>query len=85
MSPDHPPIALLRNVAVRRIVRALEQEGFQFDEHKGSQRIYRHPDRRRVVIHYHRANDLLPPHVIRNLLLGTRWTEDDLRRLRLIT
>ena len=85
MSQDHPPIALLRNVSVRRIIRALEHEGFQFTERQGSQRVYRHPDRRRVVIHYHRPNDTLPPYVIRNLLIGTRWIEADLRRLRLLT
>jgi len=84
MTSDHPPIALVRNVSPRRIVRALEREGFQFTERQGSQRIYRHPDSRRVVIHYHRANDTLPPYVIGNLLIGTRWTEDDLRRLGLV-
>ena len=85
MSQEHPPIALLRNVSVHRITRALEHEGFQFTERQGSQRLYRHPDRRRVVIHYHRPNDTLPPYVIRNLLIGTRWTEADLRRLGLLT
>jgi hypothetical protein len=36
------------------------------------------------VVHYHRGKDILPPHVIRNLLIGTRWSEVDLRRLKLI-
>jgi predicted RNA binding protein YcfA (HicA-like mRNA interferase family) len=85
MSQDHPPIAHLRNVSVRRIIRALEREGFQFTERQGSQRVYRHPDRRRVVIHYHRPNETLPAYVIRNLLLGTRRTEAGLRRLGLLT
>jgi predicted RNA binding protein YcfA (HicA-like mRNA interferase family) len=80
----HPPLALLRNVPVRRIIRALEHEDFQFTERQGSQRIYRHHDGRRVVIHYHKSGDTLPPYVIRNLLMGTRWTEDDLKRLKLI-
>ena len=84
MNPQHPPLALLRNVSVRRIIRALEHEGFQFVERQGSQRVYQHPDRRRVVIHYHRGNLTLTPYEIRNLLLGTRWTEGDLRRLGLL-
>lgn len=84
MREEHPPLALLRNVAVRQIVRALERDGFQFTERQGSQRVYRHPDRRRVVIHYHRPTDTLTPYVIRSLLLGTRWTEEDLRRLGLL-
>jgi predicted RNA binding protein YcfA (HicA-like mRNA interferase family) len=50
-------------------------------ERKGSQRVYQHPDRRRVLIHYHTGSETLPPYVIRNLLIGTRWTEADLRRL----
>jgi predicted RNA binding protein YcfA (HicA-like mRNA interferase family) len=84
MSQEPPPIAHLRNVLVRRIIRALEHEGFQFTERQGSQRVYRHPDRRRVVIHYHRPNETLPPYVIHNLLIGTLWTEADLRRLGLL-
>jgi predicted RNA binding protein YcfA (HicA-like mRNA interferase family) len=75
---------LLRNVPTRRIAQALERDGFAFTERQGSQRIYRHQDGRRVVIHYHRATDTLPPYVIRNLLAATRWSEDDLRRLKLI-
>ena len=84
MTPPHPPIALLRNVSTRRIIRALEREGFQFVERKGSQRVYQHPDRRRVLIHYHTGSDTLPPYVIRNLFIGTHWTEDDLKRLGLV-
>jgi len=53
MTPQHPPIALLRNAPTREIIKALEHEGFQFTERQGSQRVYRHPDRRRVVIHFH--------------------------------
>lgn len=81
MTPRQAPISLLHNVSTRRIVRALEREGFQFVERKGSQRVYQHPDRRRVLIHYHTGSETLPPYVIRNLLIGTRWTEADLRRL----
>ncbi len=84
MTPEHPPISLLRNVPLRRIIRALERDGFQFTERQGSQRIYRHTDGRRVVIHYHRPKLTLPPYVIRNLLLGTRWTEEDLKRLKIV-
>jgi predicted RNA binding protein YcfA (HicA-like mRNA interferase family) len=60
------------------------RDGFSFTERQGSQRIYRHQDGRRVVIHYHRATDTLTPYVLRNLLAGTRWTENGLGRLKLI-
>lgn len=84
MTDQRLPLALLRNVPLRRLVNALEKDGFRFTERQGSQRIYRHSDGRRVVIHYHKGSDTLPPYVIRNLLLGTRWTEEDLKRLKLL-
>lgn len=79
MSGQRPSIGFLRNVSVRRIVSALERDGFRFTETRGSQRVYRHPDGRRMVIHYHKGSDTLPPYVLRNLLDGTRWTEEDLK------
>ncbi len=41
----------LRNTPVRRLIRALEHDGFVYRRAKGSQRVYRHPDGRRIVIH----------------------------------
>ena len=84
MNSELPSITLLRNVPVRRIIRALERDGFQFTQRQGSQRVYRHQDGRRVVVHYHRGSFTLPPYVIRNFLIGTHWTEEDLKRLKLI-
>ncbi len=83
MTSEHPSIGALRNVSTTRIVRALVRDGFQYTQRQGSQRVYRHPDLRRVVIHYH-ARATLPPWAIRNLLIGTRWTENDLKRLKLL-
>ena len=49
---------LLRNTAVRDLIRALERDGFVLDRAGTTgARIYRHPDRRRVVIHYHHGSD----------------------------
>ncbi|MCH8313696.1 MAG: type II toxin-antitoxin system HicA family toxin [Nitrospinae bacterium] len=59
MSLEHPPIGLLRNVSTKRIVQALERDGFQFVERKGSQRVYHHENGRFVVVHYHKASDTL--------------------------
>jgi len=74
----------LKNTPVRELIRALERDGFKYKRRKGSQRVYRHPDGRRVVIHYHHAKNTLPPGTLRNFLDGTRWDEDDLRRLGLV-
>jgi len=61
MSQEHPQISFLRNVSTRDIVKALEQDGFEFKARKGSQRIYRHDDKRRIIIHYHGGGDTLLP------------------------
>ncbi|MCZ7627505.1 MAG: hypothetical protein C3F12_13865 [Candidatus Methylomirabilota bacterium] len=74
----------LRNVPVRKLIRALERDGFLYRRLKGSQRVYRHPDGRRVVIHYHHGGDTLPAGTLRQILSATNWNEDDLRRLGLI-
>ncbi len=74
----------LKNTPARELIRALERDGFKYKRRKGSQRVYRHPDGRRVVIHYHHAKDTLPPGTLSNFLDGTRWDEDDLRRLGLV-
>lgn len=74
----------LRNTPVRKLIRALEQDGFVYRRAKGSQRVYRHPDGRRVVIHYHHGGDTLPIGTLRQIIEATRWTEEDFRRLGLL-
>lgn len=74
----------LRNLPVRTLIRALERDGFVYRRAKGSQRIYRHEDGRRVVVHYHHGGDTLPIGTLRQILEATRWSEDDLRRLGLL-
>lgn len=75
----------LRNTPVRDLVQALERDGFTYRRAKHSGRLYRHPDGRRTVIHYHHPNDTLPIGTLLSVLAGARWTEDDLRRLGLIS
>jgi predicted RNA binding protein YcfA (HicA-like mRNA interferase family) len=74
----------LRNVPVRKLIRALERDGFLYRRAKGSQRVYRHPDGRRTVIHYHHGGDTLPVGTLKQIIDATRWTEEDVRRLGLI-
>ena len=74
----------LRTVTARSLVRALEKDGFTYRRRKGSGRVYRSEDGRRVILHYHASGDTFPIGTLRSILKGTRWTEDDLRRLRLI-
>lgn len=74
----------LRNVPVRKLIRALERDGFVYRRLKGSQRVYRHPDGRRVVIHYHHGGDTLPIGTLQQVLAVTNWNQEALRRLGLI-
>ncbi len=74
----------LRNAPIRKLIRALEQDGFVYRRAKGSQRVYRHPDGRRVVIHYHHGGDTLPMGTLNQIIEATRWTEEDIRRLGLL-
>ena len=75
----------LRNTPVRELVQALERDGFILKRRtRRRSHIYAHPDGRIVVVHYHKGSDTLPRGTLKSFLSGTRWTEDDLRRLGLI-
>jgi predicted RNA binding protein YcfA (HicA-like mRNA interferase family) len=62
----------------------MERDGFMYRRAKGSQRVYRHPDGRRVVIHYHHGGGTLPIGTLKQVIEATRWTEEDFRRLGLL-
>lgn len=87
MSPERDLgrlVHLLRNTPVRALVRALERDDFILERQtRTGGRIYRHFDRRTVIIHYHRGNDTLPRGTLRSVIEAARWTEADLDRLRL--
>lgn len=78
-------IEQLTNTPAREWMRALEREDFTTRKSKGSHHVYQHPDGRRVLIVYHKMSDTFGPKTIKQLLAGTKWTEDDLKRLRLIS
>jgi predicted RNA binding protein YcfA (HicA-like mRNA interferase family) len=78
-------VHLLRNTPVRKLIRALEREGFSLKRStRTGSRIYSHPDGRIVVVHYHRGSDTLTRKTLKSYLEATRWTEDDLKRLKLL-
>jgi len=74
----------LKNKSVNKYVSALLKDGFVLDEKIKTERIYRHPDGRRVSIHYHTSNATFRPGLLKALLKDIGWTEDDLIRLKLI-
>ena len=79
------PAHLLRNVPVRKIIRALEKDGFSLERTtQTGGHIYYHPDGRITVIHYHKGSDTLTRKTLQSVLDATRWTKDDLKRLGLL-
>lgn len=73
-----------RGVSARRFVRALHADGFVLQRVRGSHRIYRHADGRRIVVAYHQLGDTFPVGTLRAMISDAGWQDEDLRRLGLI-
>jgi len=74
----------LKNKTCDDIISALLKDGFQLDEEVRTERIYRHPDGRKISIHYHKSSKTYGPGLLKALLEDIGWTEEDMRRLKLI-
>lgn len=73
----------LKGKSADELVKALSRDGWTLDTTRGAIRVYRHPDGRRVAIHYH-PKKTYGPALLKELLKDVGWSEDDLRRLKLI-
>ena len=65
-----------RGVTARQFIRALKSGGFELRRTRGSHRIYRHPDGRRVVVAYHHLSDSFPIGTLRAMIADTGWTDE---------
>jgi predicted RNA binding protein YcfA (HicA-like mRNA interferase family) len=75
----------LRSLTARQIASALVADGFTLKRQKGSHRRYTHLDGRRVTLSFHHVSDTFRMGTLRSIVeLQAHWTEDDLRRLRLL-
>jgi predicted RNA binding protein YcfA (HicA-like mRNA interferase family) len=82
MSVDY---SRLRSLRAREIVRALRRDGFKFVRQKGDHHRYHHPDGRRVTVAYSNPGDTFLLRDLKSMIeVQARWTEDDLRRLKLV-
>jgi predicted RNA binding protein YcfA (HicA-like mRNA interferase family) len=70
-----------RGISARRLVRALEADGFILQRIRGSHRIYRHAGGRRVVVAFHALGDTFPMGTLRGMLDDAGWQDEDLQRL----
>jgi predicted RNA binding protein YcfA (HicA-like mRNA interferase family) len=75
---------LLRNLSARELISALIRDGFSYDRGDGSHQIYYHPDCRRVTVIFHGGNSTFTRKTLKSMIEQSRWTEEDLKRLKLI-
>ena len=76
----------LRSLTAREIIAALFRDGFFLrSSRKGSHQRFQHQDGRRVTVSFHKPSDTFAPKTLKTMLEArARWTEDDLRRLKLM-
>ncbi len=78
--------ASLRTLTAREIIAALVRDGFYLRSSGGSgHQRFQHPDGRRVTVSFHKSSATFPPKTLKTMLEDqARWTEDDLKRLKLM-
>ncbi len=74
----------LKNKTADDLIAALLMDGFLPDEKLRTERVYRHPDGRKVIIHYHEGSRCYGAKLLKGLLDAAGWSEKDLKRLKLI-
>jgi predicted RNA binding protein YcfA (HicA-like mRNA interferase family) len=73
----------LKNITAGEITKALEKSGWIRDEGAGNIYVYRHRDGRRITIHYH-PHKTHGPNLLKGLLEIINWSEEELRKLKLV-
>jgi len=74
----------LRNLSADQIVTALEKSGWTRDEGAGNIYVYLHiATKRRITIHYHPKKSY-GPKLLKELLADINWTEQELRKLKIV-
>lgn len=75
----------LQNLTARELISALIRDGFAFDRGAGSHQAYYHPDGRRVTVIFHGGSSTFRRKTLKSMIESqARWTEEDLKRLKLI-
>jgi len=73
----------MKNITVRKLIKALEKDGFILKMQDGSHRTYKHSDGRWVVVPFHHSGKVLPSGTLNSIIKDLNWTNDDLIRPRL--
>jgi predicted RNA binding protein YcfA (HicA-like mRNA interferase family) len=74
----------LKNITADELISALEKDGaINIGSHGGSARFYKLKSGFKIAIHYHPLKTY-GPQMLSDLIEKTGWTEQDLKRLKLI-
>jgi predicted RNA binding protein YcfA (HicA-like mRNA interferase family) len=73
-----------RGISARLFTKALESDGFVNVRTVGSHNFYKHSDGRCTTVSYHKPSDTFGIGLLKAMISDVNWTEDDLRRLKLI-
>ncbi len=73
----------IKNKSVEELISTLKRDGAVLDTSRGAAQVYIYPDGKRIAIHYH-PHKTYGPALLKALIEDIGWTEDDLRRLKLI-
>jgi predicted RNA binding protein YcfA (HicA-like mRNA interferase family) len=73
----------LKNTTADDLIRALLKDGWVFEPTKSAVRVYRKAPDKRITVHYH-ARKTYGPSLLKGLLDDIGWSEEDLKRLKLI-
>ncbi len=75
----------LRSLTARRLIRALQKDGFYELRRNGATRFFAHPDGRTTAIHLHKMGQTFAPGTLKTIIeRQAKWTEADLERLGLL-
>ena len=72
---------LRRGISARQFIEALHEDGFQLQRSRGSHRVYRHRDGRRIVVAFHSLSATFPIGTLKGMIQDVGWSEQDLKRL----
>ncbi len=73
----------LKNKTAKDLMSALEKDGAVLDMTRGAVQVYRYSDGRRITIHY-QPRKTYGPKLLKFLIEDIGWSEEDLRRLKLV-
>jgi predicted RNA binding protein YcfA (HicA-like mRNA interferase family) len=75
----------LRSLTIRKLLSALKHDGFIVRKSRGATQIWIHPDGRIVTLHVHNLGQTLKIGTLQEIIENeAQWTEEDLKRLKLV-